>query len=134
MSVLSATQKAVYDALVANENVHAFVADRIYDGVPENAPYPYISFGPSDWVEDGAECIEGFLETMQIDVWSSNQSRLWIAKDICAAVHGALHKAKLAIDPGAIVSVWVPSMRVQPEPDGITARGIVLVRMEIEAP
>jgi len=132
VSVWAATQKLVYGLLVADAGVHAYVADRVYDGVPADPVYPYISFGPSDCVSDDAECIVGRMETMQIDVWSSDQSRMRIAKEICDTVKAALHETTGSLDAGALVLIRVETMRVQPDPDGIMAHGIVPVTLMVE--
>lgn len=130
MSVWAATQRLIYELLVADAGVHAFVADRIYDGVPDDPVWPYISFGPSDVVEDDAECWEGQIETLQIDVWASDQSRSWRVKSICEAVQSALHEKDGTLVSGRLLMMRVGGMRVQPDPpDGIVAHGIVRVEI-----
>lgn len=132
MTVWSATQKAVFELLVADAEVHALVADRIYDGVPEDPVWPYVSFGPSDvpTYSDGASCVEGRTEALQIDVWSSAQGRLRLAKEVCDAVAAALHLARPDLTHGRLHEMRVTSMRVRPDADGITAHGVVALLIE----
>ncbi len=132
MSPSAELQRAVYDALVADSAVAALVAGRVYDGVPKDAPFPYIVFGPSDWSRDDADCIEGRRETVQIDIWSRDQKRLRIAKEIADAVDEALHKASLVLTDNALVSIEVTRGQVMPDQDGITAHAIVEIEALVE--
>ncbi|OWJ78418.1 DUF3168 domain-containing protein [Haematobacter genomosp. 1] len=93
---------------------------------------PYISFGPSDWQEDDADCIDGRVETIQIDVWSSAQDGQREAKDICEAVKKALHGYDADLGAHALVGMRVPMVRVFRDPDGITTHGVVQVEALIE--
>jgi hypothetical protein len=132
-SVWPATQKAVFDLLVADAGVHALVADRIYDGVPEDVQTPFIAFGPSDLTIVTDACGETHRgERLQIEAWASDHARLWRCKAICDAIKVALHQASAEIDPGALVSIEVVSMSVRPDPDGIMAQGLVSLQIEVE--
>jgi hypothetical protein len=132
-SVWPATQKAVFDLLVADAGVHGFVVDRIYDGVPDDAAWPFVAFGPSDVPLETDACGETHrTETLQIEVWASDHARLWKCKAICDAVKAALHKAEAELEAGALVSITVVSMAVRPAPDGIAAQGLVTLRIEVE--
>lgn len=129
MSVWAATQKAILDRLIADVAVHSLVGDRIYDGVPAAAQMPYVTFGPSDVVMEDGEDLEGRTEALQIEVWSSDQSRLWIAKSICDAVKASLHDFGLDLEIGQAGRAQVTSMQVRPAGDGITAQGLITLRI-----
>ena len=133
MSISAALQKLIYDALVADTGVHSYVADKIYDGVPDDAEFPYVSFGPTDWEKDDADCVEGRRETIQIDVWSRDQARLRICKEIVDAVSDALDDfdGDMA-DPYALAGMDVMRGQVMPDPDGITAHGVLVVQCMTE--
>lgn len=133
MSASAALQTAIFDALVADASVHGFVADRIYDNVPARSRFPYVSFGPSQEIEDDEECIDGEEHYFQIDVWDQSQARLAPAKLICGAVKAALHRAPLTLpDPYALVFIRVDETRTMLDPDGKTSHGMVMVRAALE--
>lgn len=132
-SVWAAAQKAIYAALVADAGVHGFVADRIYDGVPAEPASPFVAFGPSDVVIEDDACGDVHRqEVMQIEVWSSDQARLRICKQVCDAVKAALHRQQFAMDDGAMVVTLVRSMAVRPDPDGIIAQGLVSLQLDLQ--
>ena len=125
-------QKLIFDRLVANAGVHAIVGDRIYDNAPPNATFPYVSFGPSDVIEDDAECIVGRLETVQIDCWARDNARLNPVKALSDAVKAALHQFAGDMTTHALVEMRVVAMRHFMDPDGLTAHGVVTVEARIE--
>jgi hypothetical protein len=129
-----ALQVAIGQALVADAGVSALIGDRIYDQMPEKGEYPCIEFGPIDIVPDDQECVDGQIHTLQLNVWSRDQGRLGPCQDIVWAVRAALHDAELELpDPFAVCFVRVVLARVIPDPDGITAHGVVSVEATVEA-
>ncbi len=132
MSVSTEFQKMVFDRLVADPAVHAFVADRVYDGPPVNAVLPYVSFGPSDYSPDDAQCIVAREETLQIDIWANDGRKVWKCREITDAVKKSLHEFAGAMTVHALVSMRVTFVRVFLDPDGITAHGVVVVTAMIE--
>lgn len=132
MSLSMALQLALRDALMADPAVALLVDDRVFDNAPPDAPAPYLSFGPSDWVEDDADCIVAREETVQIDAWSRMQGSKASAKDLCDAVFDALHLEQVDLGTAAVASLYVERVRVLRDPDGITAHGVVTVRAMVE--
>jgi len=127
-------QRAIFDRLVADGAVHAIVADRVYDKAPaaKLRLFPDVTFGPSDAIDDDAECITGEVETMQIDCWARNNGRLGPVKPLVKAVKKALHLRPLDIIGGAVVEVRVTMTRAFMDPDGLTAHGVVMVQLIVE--
>ena len=132
MSVSAELQKAIYDALVADVAVGELVGDRIYDGAPANRQFPYISFGPTDSVQDDMDCITARTETVQLDVWSRDQGRMRPCKEICDAVKDALHLADLSLTVNALVLIRIDGMRIFLDRDGKTAHGVLTVEADLE--
>lgn len=125
-------QTVIYQTLVADAEVGALVGDRIYDGRPDTATFPCVTFGPIDSIEDDKSCITGRVETVQLDVWSRDQGRMRPCKEICDAVKAALHRAELSMTVNALVRIEITGVRVFLDPDGITAHGVVTVETDIE--
>ncbi|BCH32637.1 hypothetical protein MesoLjLc_45670 [Mesorhizobium sp. L-8-10] len=139
MSVAVALQKAVFDALRADPAVSGLIAGRVYDRVPADsqgnvtATFPYVSFGPYDFVSDDAECIDAGEHTLQVDVWSRAVGRVE-AKQVTDAVRLALHSHEADLGVYALVEMRVDFTQVIGDPDGLTSHGIVRIVAMIEEP
>lgn len=132
MSISAEVQKLIYDRLVADANVHALIEDRVYDRVPEKPQFPYVSFGPSDQIEDDAECITGLIETMQIDCWSRYQGGYLELKRVADAVRQSLHLWASDLATQALVEMRFNSVRYFADPDGITRQAVISVQAIVE--
>ena len=132
MSVSVELQNFIVATLRGDVSVGDICGDRVYDNIPSNEVFPYISFGPSDFISDDADCIDGRQETVQLDIWSQKQGSLVEAKNLTDAVKSALHDAEGDLGVNALVGLRVPSARVVRDPDGKTARGIISVEALVE--
>lgn len=133
MSASAALQSAIIAALKASGAVAAALGTRIYDNAPDKALYPHLTLGPSQELDDSAECIDGSECFQQIDIWTREGGSQLGAKEICGAVKKALHGADLALaDPFTLVLIEVESFRVMGDPDEKIAHGIVNVRALID--
>ena len=126
-------QKAILDHLLADAGVAGLIGDRLYDGVPADAPYPHAEFGPSDFVPERGECITSRTETLQIDVWARDAGRKRICGAVVDAMQAALDGAEPVIAAPYRIVTLEASGRTTPDPDGITWHGIVTVTAEVEA-
>lgn len=131
MSASAELQKLVLDTLRTSQGVVSLIGQRIYDTVPSGAVQPYVSFGPVDVVEDGADCIESGEHTLQLDVWSRAVGKVE-AKRIVDAIKTALHQRELTMQDNALVEMTVGFRSVIGDPDGLTSHGIVRVTAIIE--
>ncbi len=132
MSVSNALQKLIFDLLVADADVGALVGDRIYDRPAATVAAPYVTFGPSDYVPDDHECIDGRIETVQLDIWSEAQDGKREAKAIVDAIRSCLHDGVGSLTVGALVTMRVTLARVFDDPDGRTTHGVVQIEAVIE--
>ena len=128
-------QKLLYDTLRADAAIMA-LAGGAYDRVPTD-PYKgknsYISFGPSDVVDDGADCITSGQHTFQLDVWSRAVGSIE-AKRLVDLIYTALHEQELEMTDNALVEIRVDFRRVFTDSDGLTTHGVVSVSASIEEP
>jgi len=127
MSVSVSLQDLIISKLKADPKVSALVADRVYDGVPKDPTFPYISMGASDFRTDDAECINSREETIQIDCWVRKNGRKWPCKEIVDAIVGALRNVTGELSNGTLVGLNIELSRVLDDPDGITVHGVVQV-------
>lgn len=125
-------QRLIYATLTGNAAIMA-IAHRVYEHIPVN-PFgektAYISFGPSDSVEDDAECIDGLEVTLQLDIWSRAPGQLE-CKTLTDLVRRALHKQSLTLSEHALVDIRVDTTRIIPDPGG-DHHGVVTVTCMIE--
>lgn len=134
MSASVSLQDVILAALLADMGVQALVGNRIYDRAPSDPGlvYPHVTFGPSDYVPDDADCITGRIEDVQLDIWSRDQGRKWKCKAIVDAVKAALHDHEADMGDHALVSMRVMLCRVLDDPDGSTVHGVVQVEAVID--
>lgn len=124
-------QKAIRDKLLASGDVVALVGQRIYDRVPMDAVYPYISIGPAQTFADDAECIEGFEVFQQIDVWSQKPG-FPEEKEIAGAVRSAIHRIDLSLDGFELIEIEHRVTRHMRDPDGLTSHAAIELRAMVE--
>jgi hypothetical protein len=128
-------QKLLYDTLRANAAIMAVVGG-VYDRVP-TSPYgaknAYISFGPSDIVDDSADCVTSGVHSFQLDVWSKAVGQVE-AKTIVDLIYRTLHEQELAMTDNALAEIRVDFRRVFTDSDGLTTHGVASVTASIEEP
>lgn len=106
---------------------------RIYDRVPEDVAFPYISFGPSDAINDDAECIQADEITFQIDVWSRTPGFPEV-KQLARDLRNLLLGANIQLTSNALVTLEHSSTRVFRDPDGLTSHAAMTFTAVIEEP
>lgn len=130
MSASVELHDAIIALLLADASVSAIVGTRVLDG--DATEYPCITFGPSSVIPDDADCIDGASETVQLDCWVRDGTRIWPTKRLTEAVRKALHGASASLPTHAIVSMDVSLVRSFMDADGLTGHGIVQVDCMIE--
>lgn len=134
-------QAAIYTALNADADLMALVGG-VYDRVQRSADGSaapsvwgtqngYISFGPEFVVYEDAECLELQEINLQIDVWSRQVGRVH-----CKRIVAEARRVLLALDElteNALVLSEIILSRITPDPDGLTMRGLIQLRYEVEA-
>jgi hypothetical protein len=133
MSISTDLQTLVYQRLIANAGVSAIVGSRVFDGkIRQGVTFPYVTFGPSDQIEDDADCITGLIETIQIDCWSRAGGGFLEVKELADAVRRALHRYSGDMGSHALVEMRVTGTRLFRDPDGITNHAVISVQAMIE--
>ena len=125
-------QSAVIAALKSYAPLTAIVGQRIYDAVPTNATFPYVSLGPTDELPADAECINATDITFQIDGWSRATGAPEVIK-IAWEIRQALRQPMTLTD-NAFVLLEHQSTRRLRDPDGLTNHAVVSLTATIEEP
>lgn len=115
-------QGAVVTALKAA----SIAGGRVYDRVPPNPTFPYVTVGDEVVVDDGDGCAELFDVSIDIHVWSRVPGQVE-AKQIGEAVRVALTPALVVSDYAVILHEFETS-RVIRDPDGLTAHAVITFR------
>jgi len=117
-------QGKIVARLKADAGVTAIIGSRVYDSVPSNASFPYVSIGPKQVVSDDYDCITGFEVFMQLDAWSRGTGFPEVER-LAEAVRIALHEFELPLVDNALVLFSHRQTRVMRDPDGLTAHAAV---------
>lgn len=126
-------QKLMYDTLRDDAGLSALIGGRVYDRIPENRVFPYISFGASDELSEDEDCRDGFEISMQIDVWS-REAGFPECRRIVDAVRRALPKDGLGLTDNALVYLQHRTTRIFRDPDGLTSHGAMTFEAFVEQP
>lgn len=117
-------QKAIFARLVSDPAVTTLIGNRVYDRVPENAVFPYVTFGNFDIIRDDAQCVTGYEIHVDIDVWSRSVGKPE-AHEVTYAVTKALHNWPGAIPPFEMVGFQHLDTPTFLDPDGLTTHSVV---------
>jgi hypothetical protein len=117
---------ALRKALLAG--LDGILSCEVYDAVPQNAAYPYVSFDFQTASND--DLLGGFrMETyfVYLSIWSRAYGSAEIL-GIMAQID-ALNEQPLTLDTGSMVSLRVERKRTVREPDNLTFQGQVTLRI-----
>ena len=127
-----ALQKGIYEALTSDVDVTSLLGGaRVYDDVPQNASFPYLTFGQSqarDWstgTEDGQEHV------ITLHVWSQAGGR-HETQEIIGAVRKVLHDADLQLTDHSLINLRHEFSDARRDPDGEHFHGIIRYRAVME--
>jgi hypothetical protein len=120
-------QDAIVAALKNAAGVAALVSARIYDQVPPNPTFPYLSLGDVQVLPDKADCIDGVEIFPQIDAWSRTVGYTEV-KSIGAAIIAALDDVSLIVSGHTVVVFEIESVHYLRDPDGLTRHAALTFR------
>ena len=123
-------RKAIITALNAHAPLMAIVT-KVYDDVPPNAVFPYVSWGPEQWINDDADCQEALEGSLQIDVWSKEIGYRQCS-EITDAVRKALNHAPITLADNALVDLEVEQIRHMKDADERVRHGVVTIKAMVE--
>lgn len=118
-------QGLIVNRLKAYPPLVSLVGAGVYDVVPANAPFPYVSYGPSFTVQEDADCIDGHAVSVQLNSWSRAVG-FPECKRINDAVRACLHDVDgLALAENALVYLFHRGTQTLRDPDGLTNHGVM---------
>jgi hypothetical protein len=126
-----ALQKAIYARLADDAALADLVGARIYDNVPGDAGFPYLTLGEAtvdDWSDGEAA---GAEHRLTLNAYTRGGGRAE-AKTIMGGVNAALHDANLTLDGHHLVNLRFVAAETRREADGATWRGTIRFRAVTE--
>lgn len=120
-----ALQQAIYTRLSDQLSVE------VYDHVPQDAAYPYVTIGEgteSEWDTDDSLGIDA---TINIHVWSRYRGRKEV-KQLQDQIYAALHRYDLPVSGADTVLVNFEFADSFVDPDGLTRHGVQRFRIITE--
>lgn len=126
-------QIAIVSRLRATAAVTNLISDRVFDHVPEDADFPYVTVGEGDETSDDVDCIDGFEISLDIDVWS-REVGFPEAKMISDALRHALKSSALTLVTNALVYFRHRQTRFIRDPDGLTSHAVLTYEAFAEQP
>lgn len=126
-------QVAIVTRLKADAVISGMVGNRIYDRVPDGAPFPYITIGEADETSDDADCIDAFELSIDIDVWSRDPG-FKESKEISDAVRKALKTPEIELPTNALVLFQHRQTRSFRDEDGLTSHAVITFEGIAEQP
>jgi hypothetical protein len=125
----SALQKAIFAKL--NE-APALAGGNVFDQVPEGDPFPRITIGDEQVLDDGNTSDDGWEVFSDVHVWSRPVTGSKVeVKDLLAAVVARLNTA-LTVTGFTVVIHAIDSSRVFRDPDGKTEHAVLTFRYVLQ--
>ena len=126
-------QIAIVSRLKATAAVADLIADRVFDSVPDDADFPYVTVGEGDETSDDADCIDGFEISLDVDVWS-REVGFPEAKRISDEIRRALKSPDLVLQTNLLVEFRHRQTRFLRDPDGLTSHAVMTFEGFAEQP
>ena len=131
-SASAALQSAIFAALAADAALTTLMGSpRIFDDVPQDAPFPYLTFGASidrDW---STATDPGDEHLLTLHVWSRARGRREVHA-ILAAVRQALHDHPLTLAGHRLINLRHEFSEARADPDSDTYHGLLRLRAVTE--
>lgn len=110
------------------ERLELEVSCPIYDSVPMNADFPYVSLDYEISTNNDPLASRRDIRFFYLSVWSDFKGQEEV-KRLMAEIDAATHERPLPLTTGRVVSIRVERKQTNREPDGVTFMGSVTLRI-----
>ena len=124
-------QGAIVAVLAADSALQALIGNpvRLYQQVPPNPTFPYVTLGASQEGDDSDEFLDAAENFSDWHVWSRSPAKDYVeCKRICSALRRAIHNAVLTLSENRCVLIEHRITRTFVDADNITRHGVVTFR------
>lgn len=125
-------QSAIHGALTGDATLLTLLGGpRVYDGAPQAAAFPYVTFGQSNATDWSATEGDGEEHIVTLHVWSETGRRKEVLA-IMAAIRTVLHEATPALTGHRLINLRQEFADVRRESDGEIVHGTLRYRAVTE--
>lgn len=126
-------QKAVFATLNSDATLTSLLgSNKVFDHVPDNTSYPYVSIFIFPFEDRGSYNTEGLTLVFQVSTWVRGNTRGNLSvQTIQKRIDELLHKANLSITGWKIISLRRDLIDLRTEDDNVTKQGIQRFRLLI---
>lgn len=119
-------QRAIYAALMASPPV---AGGQIYDRVSDGKPYPHVTIGDDQVIENGTACYDGWEVFADVHIWSRSVAGSKAeAKDLAAVIVARLATPSLKVSGFRIAVANLQTSRTMRDRDGLTEHLVITIR------
>jgi len=122
-----ALQERIYSTLSGDSTLTSTLGAAVYDDVPENSAYPFVSLGEATASDYSTYDLSGSQTTMTIHIWSQYKGAKEV-KNIMDRVHTLLHDKTLTVTGFNLINLRFEFIDTLQDPDGITRHGVMRFR------
>ncbi len=123
------SQKAIYSKLSGDATLGAMISG-VFDRVPEQADYPYVTIGDAQWQDWSTQGQGGSEITMTLYAYSRKAGRKE-SLDILARIYALLHEGTLSMSGQNLIVMRCTQGSVRLMEDGLSYQGALELRLLI---
>jgi len=125
------TQKAIYNLLVNDSALTALIgANKIFDHVPDNQAYPFVTMRTKPSSDRGNHDFEGWTQGLQIDVWHQYGGLGDLkVQQIQKRIDELIHSQDICIEGWNIIVLRRSTVDISDDPDGRTKHGVQIFKL-----
>ena len=120
-------QSGIYTVLNSDSTLTNTLGASIFDEVPEESTYPFVSLGEETSVDFNTKDLDGGSITVNIDVWSQYKGAKE-TKQIMDRIHTLLHNGSVSVSGFNLIRLQFEFSDVMRDPDGVTRHGVMRFR------
>ncbi|MFT4184266.1 MAG: DUF3168 domain-containing protein [Rhizobium sp.] len=124
-------QGALVAQLTAFADLSALIDDRVYDDPEDDAAYPYVTIGESQFLNDDMTCRRAWRVYLTLHAWSRKTGYPEV-KQVASAVADALHLASLPMAHFRVAIITHSQTRVFRDADGATSHAVITFDARVE--
>lgn len=125
-------QKRIYTILAGDAALQTLLggANKVFDYVPQNVSYPYVTMQIRPMSDRGNHTLEGVSFEYQINVWyrGAGLGDLKV-QEIQARIDELLHKQDICIEGWNVINHRRSSVNIIDDPDSVTKHGIQIFNL-----
>lgn len=125
------TQKTIYDLLVNDTDLITLLGEgNVFDNVPQNHPYPYISLQLKPWSNRANTTWDGLDASLQINVWARVDGDLFV-QSVQKRIDELLNNIDICVEGWDVISLRRTLIDIFQDPDGVTLHGVQTFNLKL---